>query len=330
MKFDVIVGNPPYQMSGGGGGTNDTPLYDLFVDQAKELDPRFITMVIPSRWMAGGRGLDGFRARMLADQRLKTIVDYPNSAELFPTVDLKSGICYFLWDRDHAGPCDVTLVRGDTVIGPDARQLGEFDVLVRDQRAVTILRKVLAFDEPSMEETMTGDTPFGLASNFKDYEMNEAARAGEVLIHASRNGKRHVGSMPRKVITKNEQLIDVWKVLLPKAGPGNSGGHVLPDMVLGRPLVAGPGSVCTQTYIVAGPFQSELEAQRAAAYLTTSFLRFLVSLRKISQDALRSVYRWVPQQTWEQDWTDQELFTKYDITDEEQAYIAKMIREMPT
>src|SRR5665213_2076511 len=114
MKFDVVIGNPPYQMSGGGGGSGHSPLYNLFVEQAKELNPRYISMIIPSRWMAGGRGLEDFRAEMLADRRIRRLVDYPNSAELFPTVDIKSGICYFLWERDNSGPCEVSLVRGQT------------------------------------------------------------------------------------------------------------------------------------------------------------------------------------------------------------------------
>lgn len=328
MQFSVVIGNPPYQMSGGGGGTNDTPLYNLFVEQAKALNPKYISMIIPSRWMAGGRGLDDFRAEMLRDKRLRTIVDYPNSAELFPTVDIKSGICYFLWDRDAPGDCEVTLVRDQKVHGPHPRALDEYDIFVRDARALDILRKVQAVAEPSFEDLLTGDTPFGLASNYSGYKKGETPTNGEVLIHASTAGKRHEGAMRRDLITKNTHLIDEWKVLLPKAGPGNSGGHVLPDMVLGRPLVAAPRSVCTQTYIVAGPLPSKDAAKSVEAYVKTSFLRFLVAQRKISQDALRSVYRWVPQQTWDREWTDEELYEKYGITDEEQAYIAEMVREM--
>ncbi len=330
MKFDVVIGNPPYQMTGGGGGTNDTPLYNLFVEQAKALNPRYISMIIPSRWMAGGRGLDDFRAEMLGDKRLRTIVDYPNSAELFPTVDIKSGICYFVWDRDNTGDCEVTLVRDQKVHGPHPRTLDEYDIFIRDARALDILKKVQAKGEASFEDMLTGDTPFGLASNYSGYKKGAKPTNGEILIYASTSGKRHEGAMRRDLVTKNTHLIDGWKVLLPKAGPGNSGGHVLPDMVLGRPLVAVPRSVCTQTYIVAGPLESKAAAESVEAYLKTRFLRFLVALRKISQDALRSVYRWVPQQEWDRAWTDEELYAKYGITEEEQAYIAVMVREMET
>lgn len=327
MKFEVIVGNPPYQMTGGGGGTNDTPIYHLFMNQAKSLDPRYISMIIPSRWMAGGRGLDEFRSEMLADDRIRHLVDYPNAAELFPGVDIKSGVCYFLWDRDNRGSAQVTVVRGGAASGPDERDLNEFDVFIRDARAATILHKVMAKEEPSFEELLTGDTPFGLASNFQGYARRDP-KPGEITIHASTTGRRHTGAMKRDEIRKNVHLIDAWKVLLPKAGPGNSGGHVLPDMVLGRPLVAGPRSVCTQTYIAAGPLDNKIAAESVEAYLKTRFLRFLVSLRKISQDAFRSHYRWVPQQTWDHPWTDEELYAKYDITEDEQAFIADMVREM--
>lgn len=328
MKFDVIVGNPPYQMTGGGGGTNDTPLYNLFMEQAKALNPRYITMIIPSRWMAGGRGLEEFRTRMLADKRIRHLVDYPNAAELFPGVDIKSGICYLLWDRDNPGSCQVTQIRGQKRVGPDERDLSEYDVFIRDSRALSILKKVQTKKEASFLELLTGDTPFGLASNFREYQRREPVD-GEIKIFASTSGKRHEGVLRRDVISKNKRLIDEWKVLLPAAGPGNSGGHVLPDMVLGQPLVAAPPSVCTQTYIAAGPLPDKKAAESVAAYLKTRFLRFLVSLRKISQHAFRSTYLWVPQQSWDREWTDGELFEKYGIDDVEQAYIAEMVKEMP-
>ena len=327
MQFDVIIGNPPYQMTGGGGGTNDSSIYPLFVEQALRLEPRYLSMVIPSRWMAGGRGMDDFRRRMLGDHHIRALVDYPNSAQVFPGVDLKSGICYFLWGSDYDGACSATLIRDDVVVGPTARRLDDHDVFIRDVRAVTILEKVLKDQQPSFEDLLTGDTPFGLPSNFTAFRQGDPGR-GEVKVYARSNSGRRTGAIKRSLIGKNTQLIDSWKVLAPKAGPGNSGGHVVPDMVLGRPSVAEPGSVCTQTWIVAGPFDSESEAEVVAAYMQTRFLRFLVSLRKISQDAMKGVYRWVPQQDWSQKWTDEELYDQYGITDEEIAFIESMIRPM--
>ncbi len=329
MQFDVIIGNPPYQMTGGGGGTNDSSIYHLFVKQATELEPRYISMVIPSRWMAGGRGMDEFRRAMLGDRHLSSLVDYPNSAQVFPGVDLKSGVCYFLWDREHHGDCTVTLVRGEDVVGPTTRALYEYDVFIRDERAAGILKKVLARTEPSFEELLTGDTPFGLATNFKEFRPGEPGE-GEVKVYASSNAGRRSGAMMRSLIAKNTHLIDAWKVLAPKAGPGSSGGHIIPDAVLSKPSIAEPNSVCTQTWIVAGPLRTEKQAEAVADYLQTSFARFLVSLRKISQDAMKGVYRWLPQQDWDQHWTDKELYKKYDITETEIAFIDRMIRPMGT
>lgn len=166
MQFDVIVGNPPYQMTGGGGGTNDTPLYNLFVEQARELNPRYITMIIPSRWMAGGRGLDHFRASMLNDTRMRTLVDYENAHDLFPAVGINGGISYFLWERDNPGPCRTSYHRQGESTDPVERRLDEFDVFVRDPRAVSILRKVRAASPASFADLVSGDTPFGLSTNF--------------------------------------------------------------------------------------------------------------------------------------------------------------------
>jgi len=327
MQFDVIIGNPPYQMTGGGGGTNDSAIYDLFVEQAIRLEPRFLSMVIPSRWMAGGRGMEEFRKNMLSGQHITHLVDYPNSAQVFPSVDLKSGVCYFLWDHGHKGDCAATLIRGDEVVGPTNRKLDEYDVFIRDERAAGILKKVLKHKEPSFEDLLTGDTPFGLATNFSDFRQGEP-REGEVKVYASSNAGRRSGAMKLSLITKNTHLINVWKVLAPKAGPGSSGGHVLPDMVLGKPEVAEPNSVCTQTWIVAGPLKTKKQAAVVALYLQTSFVRFLVSLRKISQDAMKGVYRWVPQQNWDQEWTDEVLYKKYGVTEDEVAFINRMIRPM--
>jgi site-specific DNA-methyltransferase (adenine-specific) len=325
MQFDVIIGNPPYQMTGGGGGSNDSSIYHLFVEQAMGLEPRYLSMVIPSRWMAGGRGMDQFRKSMLTSRHLRTLVDYPNSAEVFPGVDLKSGICYFLWSKDYMGDCAVTLIRNEDVVGPTNRRLDEYDVFIRDERAARILKKVLKPGGPSFENLLTGDTPFGLATNFTAFKQSEPGK-DDVRVYASSNAGRRSGSMKRSLINKNTHLIDAWKVLLPKAGPGSSGGHILPDMVLSKPGVAEPNAVCTQTWIVAGPLKSKKQADIVSRYVQTSFVRFLVSLRKISQDAMKGVYRWVPQQEWNQIWTDKELFAKYGITKAEVAFINTMIR----
>lgn len=330
MQFDVIIGNPPYQMTGGGGGTNDSPIYQLFVQQAVRLEPKFLCMVIPSRWMAGGRGLGEFRAEFLADRRIRTLVDYENAKDAFPTVGIGGGICYFLWNRDNPGLCDSTYHRNGATIGPHARVLDEFDVFVRDKRAVDILHKVLVFEEQPFEELVSGDTPFGLATNFTDYVRDGVPNDAQVLLYANVATKRVRGAMAREEITKNAQLIDAWKLLLPVAGSGRERERSGVDVVLGPPIIAEPGSVCTQTYLVAGPLGSKAEAESVESYLRTRLARFLVSLRKPAQHVFRGMYRWVPVQPWNRTWLDAALYEKYGINETEIAFIEQMIRPMGT
>ena len=326
MKFDVVVGNPPYQLADDGHGSSATTIYHRFVEQAIALQPTYLSMVTPSRWFAGGKGLDQFRAKMLTEGRLRKIVDYPNSAELFPSVDIKGGVSFFLWDGSHHGECEFTVVRKGELTGPDLRRLDEFDVLVRDQRGLNILHKVLEFGEPALSDVISARWAFGteLTSNFSGFYTAE--RPGSLRLYMQ-GGAREVW-VDAAVVTRNHDLIDQWKVLLPKAGPGNSGGHVIPDMVLGRPIISEPRSVCTLTYLVAGPFQDEDACKSFASYVRTRFVRFLVSLRKPSQDAPRGVYSWVPQQQWDHTWTDAELYARYGLTEDEVAHIEAMIRSM--
>jgi len=328
MQFDVIIGNPPYQMTGGGGGTNDSPIYDLFVRQAMRLEPRFLSMVIPSRWMAGGRGLGEFRAKFLGDRRVRALVDYENAKEVFPTVGIGGGICYFLWDRDSPGLCECTFHRNGMTSGPYLRALDEFDVFVRDKRAVDILHKVVAAGGQPFEELVSGDTPFGLATNFSDYARNVAPKDGQVRLYANIGTTRVNGAMARKKIIKNSHLIDVWKLFLPVAGSGRERERSGVDLVLGPPIVGEPRSVCTQTYLVAGPLNSKVEALSVASYLRTRLVRFLVSLRKPAQHVFRGMYRWVPVQSWDRTWTDAKLYKKYGITTDEITFIESMIRPM--
>ncbi|MBV6523124.1 MAG: hypothetical protein MNPFHGCM_03291 [Gemmatimonadaceae bacterium] len=323
MQFDVIIGNPPYQMTGGAGGSSDSSIYHLFVQQALNLEPRYAAFVTPSRWLAGGRGLDEFRAQMLNGGHLRSLTDFPDSGDAFPGVQIKGGICYFLWDTAHSGACDVTRVAGGTEHLQRGRQLGEFDVFVRDERALGILRKVRSNKEPSVLDLVSGDTPFGIATNFEDW--TEKGGNGKIALHLINKGKRAIGFMKRGDIRKNTDSIDTWKVLVPKA---YGAGETFPHQILGRAIVAAPPSACTQSYLVVAPFQSERAAQSFASYYRTRLFRFLVSLRKITQDALRSTYTWVPQQSWNRTWTDELLYTKYGITKNEIAFIESMIRPM--
>lgn len=322
MQFDVIIGNPPYQMTGGAGGSSDSSIYHLFVEQAMRLDPRFLSMVIPSRWLAGGRGMDDFRKSMLTGGHLSHLVDYTKMSTAFPGVDFEGGVGYFLWNREYQGECAYTLFQGEEQLPTVKRKLGAHDIFVRDHIAVGILEKVLKHGEDSIAEILTNREPFKLESNFRGFHKSPGR--GDIAIHYTDKGRRGVGYIARGEIVKNADLIDKWKVLVPKAY-GERGA--IPAMVLGRPIIASAPSVCTGSYLF---FYAETatEAESICSYCTTKFFRLLVSLRKITQDAFRPMYSWVPQQAWDRKWTDADLYKKYRLTKDEIAFIEKMIRPM--
>ena len=324
MQFDVIIGNPPYQLASD-GGTRDVPIYQKFVEQAKRLEPRYLTMVIPSRWMAGGLGLSDFRQSMLGDKRIRELVDYPNAAEIFPSVGINGGACYFLWDAAYNGPCNISSVRAGEVNGPSSRALDEFDVLVRDSRALEILRKVLARNERPINTILARDKEFGWTSNFDGFHQTESD--GDVPLYYIRNVKRAVGYIGRDQVAKSDHLIDTWKVLVPAVGSGRERERSGVDMVLGPSLIAPSPSVCTQSFLFFFVSSRE-EAESLQSYYATRFFRFLVSLRKITQHATHSTYEWVPMLTWDRVWTDADLYERYGIGPDEAAYIAQMIRPM--
>lgn len=321
MQFDVIIGNPPYQLASD-GGTRDVPIYQNFVEQAKMLQPRHLAMVIPSRWMASGLGLSEFRNAMLSDRRIRELVDYPAASDVFPGVEVKAGVCYFLWDATHNGDCNVTTIRGGETIGPIPRNLAEYDVFVRDARAVSILHKVQKKKEPSINTILARDKEFGWTSNFDGFHDKE--RKGDVPLNYIRKMKRGIGYINRKEVTKSAHLIDTWKVLVPQAFNGGDG---LPHQILGKPLIAPLPSVCTQSFLFFY-VDSEKAARSIQSYYTTRFFRFLVSVRKITQHATHSTYAWVPVQKWTKTWTDEDLYEKYGITRKEQAYIESQVRAM--
>lgn len=330
MKFDVIIGNPPYQIDADEAGQNVNPLYDQFVQFAIDLQPRYLTMVIPSRWMAGGKGLGSFRKEMLASRQIARIVDFPNAKEVFPEVQLKGGVNYFLWDREYNGPCQFESVREGKSSGIESRDLAEFDVFVRDTTALPILRKVLAANRDGewLSDIISTRDPFGpaLASNLGDFRMESTRNSDDhscLMVAAGK--RRRVWVTPEK-ISRNLELVHVWKVFIPKAG--SDGGQRIPDAVIGKPECAEPGSVCTMSFIVAGPLANELAANSLDSYLRTRFARFMVSQRKISQNTTSAVYGWVPMQKWDRIWTDSDLYKKYKISAEEQAYIETVIKEM--
>jgi site-specific DNA-methyltransferase (adenine-specific) len=320
MQFDVIIGNPPYQLDDGGYGTSAAPIYQLFVEKALDLDPRFAVFVTPSRWMAGGKGLDKYREQMLSDKRLRNIMDYPKLYEGFPGVKIRGGISYFLWDRDYNGPCEVQTIWDGKPTGPAvARHLDTYDILVRRNEAVPILEKVRAKDEPTLDARVSSRKPFGLPTNFKE-KSSAAGLSKPIRLFAN----QRIGWIDRKDITTNSEWIDEWKVLMTRV-QGTSAA--VETKFLSKPIIAEPGTACTETYLVAGHFATELEAMCYAEYLRTRFVRFLVSLRRPTQDAARGVYGFVPDLPLNEEWTDTKLYKRYGLTEDEIAFIESQIAE---
>lgn len=318
VQFDVIIGNPPYQLDDGGPSNSATPIYHHFVEQSIDLGPRFVVMVTPSRWFAGGRGLDRFRDRMLTSQHLRRIVDFPKLYDAFPGVKIRGGVSYFLWDRDHEGPCTIqTMWDGEPVGVPVARPLDEFDVLVRRNEAVSILKKVRARAEPTLADRVSAGKAFGL----RTYHHGASTAVGlhdPVRLY----GSQRITWIARSDIPQNAAWVDDWKVLM-TAVQGTSAA--VETKFLSRPIIAGPGTACSETYLVAGRFSSELEAVRYGSYLRTRFLRFLVSLRKSTQHANRDVYSFVPDLPLDEEWTDEKLYARYGLTDDEIAFIESQV-----
>ena len=328
MQFDVIIGNPPYQLGdgGGGGGASATPIYNLFVEAALSLEPRYAVMITPSRWFSGGKGLDDFRDRILRDHRFVKLVDFPQLYDVFPGVKIRGGISYWLWGREHEGGCEIVTMIGNEVVGkPAVRKLDAYDVLVRRNEAVRILDKVAYYrvngkPEPSLGAHVSARRPFGLTN-----QRGKASPTGmkhPVLVY----GNQHTSYLERSVITNNVSWVDQWKVLLVKAH-GTSGRDDV--TILGEPLVAGPGTACTETYLVIGICANEAEARNLAAYMRTRFVRFLVSLRKITQNITRDSYRFVPLLPMDRLWTDEDLYKRYGITSDQIAFIESLIAERP-
>ena len=320
MQFDVIIGNPPYQLDDGGYGTSAAPIYQLFVERALDLDPRYAVFVTPSRWMAGGKGLDKYRQRMLSDKRMRRIVDYPKLYEGFPGVKIRGGISYFLWDRDYSGPCEVQTIWDGKPTGPAvARYLDAYDILVRRNEAVPIIDKIRAKGEPTLEARVSSQKPFGLRTFFHGKPDSKRFKNPVKLF-----GSQKVSWVERSQIPTNKSWIDKWKVLMTRV-QGTSAA--VETKFLSKPIIGEPGTACTESYIVAGLFDTEAEAENYASYLRTRFARFLVSLRKSTQDAPKHVYAFIPDLPLGQEWTDAKLYKRYRLTDAEIAFIESQVAE---
>jgi len=319
MKFDVIIGNPPYQLSDGGFGRSAAPIYQNFVQQAKKLAPRYLTMIIPSRWFGGGKGLDEFRREMLNDERIRKIVDYEDSSEVFPGVSVAGGICYFLWDRDYKGPCEIVNMHG-AIEAATTRRLNEFSTFIRHSQAVPIIRKVLARAMRRMHEQVSSYKPFGLRTYVKPQ------KSGDITLY----WQKGEGPYRRKDITAGVEMIDKWKVIASRSGhehagnPGTDGTR----RVLARTDVLPPGTVCTETYLVIGSYSTEKEARNLLEYMKTRLFRFLMSLFMYSHGITRDTFAFIPILDMTKTWNDKNLFKRYGLTEDEIAFIESKIRIM--
>ena len=318
MKFDVIIGNPPYQLSTAGdeNGAQAKPLYHKFVEQAKKLKPHYLTMIIPSRWFAGGWGLDEFRLNMMTDNKMAELHDFPDASDCFPGVEIKGGVCYFLWDRQHNGPCKFVTHSGRDVVSSAVRPLKEkdCDILIRYNEAIGILHKVQAVGERTFETLVSTKKPFGFTTNYKG--ASASTFIGAVKLYAN----RRIEYVAKSQVTRNIDAVDQYKIIVPKAvGSGDARTDVI------KPLLCEPGACCTETYLLVGPFNSKEECENVIAYFNTRFFHFLVTLQKNTQDCMKKVYSFVPVQDFSRMWTDEMLFEKYGFTAEEIRYIEETV-----
>ena len=321
MHFDVIIGNPPYQLADGGAQASARPIYHLFVQQAKKLNPRFVIFITPARWFAGGKGLDEFRDEMLGDTRITELRDYTDSSLCFPGVKIEGGVSYFLWERNRHDLCHiVTKTSQDNTI-EGWRNLREpgMDVFIRYQQGYEIWRKVSEHNEPSFEKLLSARKPFGLESNFKG--LREDPRPDDVEVYAN----KAVGFLARHEITKAVDVVGKWKVFISYA---YGMGDMPPYQVLNKPFLGKPNTCCTETYLYLGPFETKEEAENVISYVKTRFFRFLVLLRKMTQHATAKVYACVPLQDFGKAWTDEALYAKYGLSADEVAFIEGMVKPM--
>lgn len=330
MKFDVIIGNPPYQMSDGGAQASAKPLYHLFVQQAKKLCPRFLTMIIPARWYAGGKGLDNFRSEMLNDSHIRELHDFPNTEDCFPGVNIRGGVCYFLWDKEYNNVGNLTKVvihDGNKLVSTNRPMKFEgLDIFIRDSRAIGILKKVQTYisKNGAIERLVSPRKPFGLPTDFYKTDRFHSERRGNQLPCYAKGLK--IGYVDRNLVPIHSEWIDEWKVMVSRA---NNIGTELNDDNLNT-FVLGPSYICTESYIVIGAslHLNENKAHNLAFYLKTKFVRYLHSLAKSSQDATAKTYRFVPLIDFSNRWNDKSLYAFFNLSEQEVSLIEESIMEM--
>jgi site-specific DNA-methyltransferase (adenine-specific) len=338
MKFDVIVGNPPYQLSDGGNQSSAVPIYHKFIQQAKKLNPKYLSMIIPSRWFSGGRGLDEFRDEMLNDIRIRVIHDFTSSSDCFPGVEIKGGVCYFLWERDSKGICTVHEHNGEDVTVSKRPLLEDgAETFIRHNKAISILKKVQEKRENSFSEVLQGGRFFGFHTSVKWKNKNQgtiqtADGKSTFPVQSTQskefNVKVYIAHgicwIGKHNIVKSQEFIDLFKVIIPRSGnPGST--------ILGKPKISEPNSCSSNTYVVATlplTINQENYADNVISYLHSRFLRFLVYLKTSTQDVPPKAYSFAPMQDFSEPWTDEKLYKKYGLTEDEIEFIERMIPPM--
>lgn len=322
MKFDVIIGNPPYQLSDGGAAESAKPLYHLFVEQAKKLNPKYLSMIIPARWYSGGKGLDDFRKSTLNGGGLRILHDFPETNDCFPGVNIRGGICYFLWEKGFNGKCTIVNHFGGKIISSMERPLLETnsETFIRYNIAIDILNKVRRYNEESFKSLVSARKPFGFATNYTDYTDTPTATNTTKIYR-----KFGISYVNPHNISCNLSWVNQYKLFVPYSSPGDDS---YPHLILSKPLIAGQNTCCTETYLLIGPFNDEETCINVRSYMLTQFCRFLILLAKSSQHVTSKVYAFVPLQDFSHPWTDEMLYEKYGLTEEEIAFIESMIRPM--
>ena len=330
MKFDAIVGNPPYQVSDGGGtGSSAIPIYNNFVEQAKALNPNYLSMIMPSRWFSGGRGLDSFRDNMLNDKHIRIIHDYLNASDCFPGVEIKGGVCYLLWDNNSEGDCKIYSHSDTSNVSISERPLLEkgMSTFIRNNELISILRKVQEMKEDSFSNLISANDPFGFdireQNSYKRIKVQYKLEPFDESVKYYYNGWRKdgIGYVSRDLIRKNNELVDSVKILIPKAwGTGNTATDWL------KPFIADTHSCCTETYLTIGPLDNNEIAKNIITYTQTKFFHIMVSLIKITQNTMQKAYSLVPMQDFSKAWTDSELYIKYNLSENEINYIENIFK----